>query len=318
MHSCFFLCFVNFFLSLYLLCIFSGVIDRSPILFHQRIVYFALLFFTLQTMKRLLLTVLFAQALTACRENELPVVSNAASEAPLQNKPKDKAPLNLQAHIGRNTPFSLNDTIDQIRPYEAFTVFPNGEARPNGKRNFNDNAIQVGQQVADFTLYDIHGHSHNLEKTLLKGKPTFIMTGSYTCPTFRIFAIKELNQLIKSYGNDLNFFVVYTVEGHPDIDNSPYSNRVWTTQQNFYDEILYRQPKTYGDRVTIVKELLLARKINCPVLIDNPRNDFYYTYGEGPNRAYLISPTGVVQISQGWFNLAEMTVDIDAYLKAQE
>mgnify|MGYP001161471428 FL=1 len=269
-------------------------------------------------MKRLLLTVLFAQALTACRENELPVVSNAASEASLQNKPKDKPTLNLQAHIGRNTPFSLNDTIDQIKPYEAFIVFPNGEARPNGKRNFNDNAIQVGQQVADFTLYDIHGDSHNLEKTLLKGKATFIMTGSYTCPTFRIFAIKELNQLIKSYGNDLNFFVVYTVEGHPDIDPSPYSNRVWTTQQNFYDEILYRQPKTYGDRVTIVKELLLSRKINCPVLIDNPRNDFYYTYGEGPNRAYLISPTGVVQISQGWFNLAEMTVDIDAYLKAQE
>ena len=57
---------------------------------------------------------LFAQALTACRENELPVVSNAASEAPLQNKPKDKAPLNLQAHIGRNTPFSLNDTERSI------------------------------------------------------------------------------------------------------------------------------------------------------------------------------------------------------------
>ena len=236
MQSCFSSCFVNFILNLCLLCIFSTVNDRSPILFVQRIVYFKLRFFTLQTMKRLLLTVLFAQALTACRENELPVVSNAASEASLQNKPKDKPPLNLQAHIGRNTPFSLNDTIDQIKPYEAFIVFPNGEARPNGKRNFNDNAIQVGQQVADFTLYDIHGGSHNLEKTLLKGKATFIMTGSYTCPTFRIFAIKELNQLIKSYGNDLNFFVVYTVEGHPDIDPSPYSDRVWTTQQNFYDK----------------------------------------------------------------------------------
>ena len=54
-----------------------------------------------------------------------------------------------------------------------------------------------------------------------------------------------------------------------------------------------------------MKELLLSHEINCPVLIDNPRNDFYYTYGEGPNRSYLIDPTGVVQISQGWFNLAE-------------
>ena len=268
-------------------------------------------------MKRVILTLLMAQALTACKEHELPVVAGAVSEAPLQNKAKDKPPLNLQAHIGSDTPFSSNDPIDQIKPYQAFIVSPNGEARPNGKRNFNDNAIKVGQKVADFTLHDPYGHAHNLKKTLLEGKPTFIMTGSYTCPTFRIFAIKELNQVIKSYKNDLNFFVVYTVEGHPDIDDSPYSDRVWTTQQNFYDEILYRQPKTYGDRIAIVKDLLLSHKVDCPILIDNPRNDFYYTYGEGPNRAYLVDPTGVVKISQGWFNLDEITVDIDAYLDAQ-
>ena len=137
-----------------------------------------------------------AQALTACKEHELPVVAGAVSEAPLQNKAKDKPPLNLQAHIGSDTPFSSNDPIDQIKPYQAFIVSPNGEARPNGKRNFNDNAIKVGQKVADFTLHDPYGHAHNLKKTLLEGKPTFIMTGSYTCPTFRTFAIKELINLL--------------------------------------------------------------------------------------------------------------------------
>ena len=142
------------------------------------------------------------------------------------------------------------------------------------------------------------------------------MTGSYTCPVFRDNII-ALNQLITSYSASINFFVVYTVEAHAIIDNSGYADSVWTTQQNINEGILYEQPDTYGDRLAAVNDLTNAYAINCPVLIDNKCNEFWTTYGEAPNRAYLIDTNGLVQISHGWFHYPSMVTSIDAFLAGQ-
>ena len=206
--------------------------------------------------------------------------------------------LDLLTHFGQLTTPSHADSICPIVSYLG---------------NFDENAISIGQKVHDFTLYDNLGNATNLEDKLLEGKPVFLMTGSYTCPTFRD-KIVGLNQLVSLYAADINFFVVYTVEAHPIVDNSGYADSVWTTSQNIAEGILYEQPETYGDRVSTVNDLIAAKTINCPVLIDNKCNEFWTTYGQAPNRAYLIDTNGLVQISHGWFHYSSMVTSIDMFL----
>jgi hypothetical protein len=245
-------------------------------------------------MKKILAIGFFALAITACIKDEL--IPLATTSVPI---PADTSQLGLLSHIGSATLYNSSDAICSITPYPA--------------GDFDSNAIPVGHKVNDFTLYDKDGVGYNLEDKLLEGKAVFIMTGSYTCPVFRN-AINELNQLIQSYSNDINFLVAYTVEAHPDIDYSPYSDTVWTTTQNINEGILHEQPETYGERVTVVNALLQQFTINCPVLIDSPCNEFWTTFGEAPNRAYLIDTNGVVQISHGWFNFPVMINNIDTFL----
>ena len=243
-------------------------------------------------MKHLFPLALIALISFACNKEEPTPVDPPIEE-------EDTSGLDLAAHIGSSTPYNNSDAICTITPYTG--------------ADFESNKIPVGQKVNDFTLYNNQGVAYNLEDKLLEGKPLMIMTGSYTCPVFRA-VIWELNSLITNYGNDINFVVVYTVEAHPDIDYSPYYNTVQTTQINVNEGILYEQPETYGERVNIVNDMLNAYAINCEVLIDSPCNEFWYAYGEAPNRAYLIDSTGKVVVSQGWFNFPVMTSEIDDYL----
>lgn len=246
-------------------------------------------------MKRLLSIALLSTFLISCDKEEVEI------DQPVEPENTDTTAsnsLNLQPHFGSQTTYATNDPICPIVSFLG---------------DFDTSGYAAGEIVHDFTLYNKDGDAFNLESKLLEGKPLMLMTGSYTCPAFR-GALYELEQLISAYQNEVNFVIVYTVEAHPDIDISPYFDTVNTTQINVNQGILYQQPTTYGERVNIVADMLNAYAINCDVLIDSPCNEFWYTYGEAPNRAYLIDTTGEVVTSQGWFNFPYMTTAIDDYL----
>ena len=242
-------------------------------------------------MKQFLIFSIIAFAVFSCQKDDIQPEVPVPDETEVTN-------LELLPHFGQLVSPNSADGICEIVSYLG---------------DFDDNAYPVGQKVNDFTLYDKTGSAVNLKSKLLEGKPVFLMTGSYTCPVFRN-KIAQLNELIATYGAEINFYVVYTVEAHPIIDNSGYADSIWTTAQNIADGILYEQPDTYGDRLSAVNDLTDAFTINCPILIDNNCNEFWTTYGEAPNRAYLIDQNGFVQISHGWFHYPSMTTSIDVFL----
>ncbi|MBA3283550.1 MAG: T9SS type A sorting domain-containing protein, partial [Nitrosopumilus sp.] len=91
-------------------------------------------------------------------------------------------------------------------------------------------------------------------------------------------------------------------EAHPDIDTSVYFGYVQTGTQNIQSGILYRQPLTYGERKTVVSNMLDSMNIAAPIFIDGPCNNWWTTYGPAPNNAYLIDTNGVVFAKHGWFD----------------
>ena len=84
------------------------------------------------------------------------------------------------------------------------------------------NTISVGDTMADFKLWDINGDSIILSDILNSGKRLLMISGSYTCPIFRNH-MSDLNAVAEQFGNDIECFVVYTVEAHPTGTPLPYS-----------------------------------------------------------------------------------------------
>lgn len=183
-------------------------------------------------------------------------------------------------------------------------------------QNFANAGFMVGDTVLPFKLYDLYGDSMEIETAFNKGKPVLLISGSYTCPIFR-GKIADINAIAASYSSSIVMALVYVIEPHPDIDVSPYSGTVWTHSDNYTENILYRQPLTYGERKAIVSDMINNyTSIDIPIVIDGPCNDWWLTYGPAPNMAYLITTEGVVYTKHGWFNKApnNMSDDIDSLL----
>ena len=163
-------------------------------------------------------------------------------------------------------------------------------------------SLRAGAEAIDFELRDLSGASHRLSE-LLATKPVFLQTGSYTCPVYQ-GKINQTEQLAASYGSDVHFVVIYTVEAHPKTDPSPYRGSVWensTTED-------YRQPTTYEERLVPAAALNLGS--NQLLLIDDltegAMNPVWCTYGPAPNAAYLIGQDGVIHAAQTWLDIPTM------------
>ena len=165
--------------------------------------------------------------------------------------------------------------------------------------------ITPGDTVADFTLYDINGDSVNLTTILNSGKNVLMIAGSYTCPIFRDH-MTDLNAVAAQYGNQIECFVVYTVEAHPTGSVMPNSGVVNPSNPSYF------QPNTYGERKIIVQDLLngvngtpagnyIPVTVNVPVYIDGPCNEWWLYYN-GPNNAYLIDTNGILFAYHNWFS----------------
>ena len=164
------------------------------------------------------------------------------------------------------------------------------------------NTINPGDTMANFKLWNINGDSIILSDVLNAGKRVLMVAGSYTCPIFRNH-MTELNAVAAQFGNQIECFVVYTVEAHPTGSPMPYSGNINPTNPPYY------QPNTYGERKTILQDMLngvgtgsyIPVPINVPIYIDGPCNE-WWEYYNGPNNAYLIDTNGVLFAYHNWFS----------------
>jgi hypothetical protein len=175
--------------------------------------------------------------------------------------------------------------------------------------------IMPGDTVPDFKLYTLTGDSVNLSQVLMQGQPVLLISSSYTCPVFR-GKISDINKVDSIYQGQLQVYIIYTVEAHPDIDVSPYSGNVWTTSTNITEGVLYRQPTTYGERMAVVDSMLNHYYIRPDILIDGPCNEWWLNYGTEPNSATLIKTDGTVFAFQQWFHKTPENIfcEIDSLL----
>ena len=156
--------------------------------------------------------------------------------------------------------------------------------------------------MADFKLWDINGDSIILSDILNSGKRVLMISGSYTCPIFRNH-MSDLNAVAAQFGNDIECFVVYTVEAHPTGTPMPYSGNINPTNPPYY------QPQTYAERKANLSDMIngvgtgsyIPVPINLPIYIDGPCNE-WWEYYNGPNNAYLIDTNGILFSYHEWFN----------------
>ncbi|MEO8086150.1 MAG: T9SS type A sorting domain-containing protein [Bacteroidota bacterium] len=167
--------------------------------------------------------------------------------------------------------------------------------------SFYSSGLQAGDTAYDFTIYNLNGDSLNLRDALSHGRPVLLVAGSYTCPVYR-GKVPVINDVFNMYAGQLDVYIIYTLEAHPEIDTSVYFGYVNTTTQNNQEGILYRQPTTYGERKMILSDMLTGMNTLPPVFIDGPCNNWWSNFGPAPNNSYLIDTTGIIYSKHGWFD----------------
>lgn len=168
---------------------------------------------------------------------------------------------------------------------------------------FESNGPVPGDTIPDFTLYTLSGRPVNIGKELSAGKPVLMISASYTCWEFREM-MPFINQIDSMYGEDLAVFIIYTAEAHP-IDTNPYTGSIYHNGGMWFDGnvaecVLFKQPRTYGERKEIVKKMRDQMTILPEVIIDGPDNEWWHCFGPAANNAYLVNINGRIVSKYAW------------------
>ena len=122
-----------------------------------------------------------------------------------------------------------------------------------------------------------------------------------------------MEEIYRSYKNQVEFFVVYVQEAHP--------TDGWQSESNIMESVLFRQHQNYQEREEVAQTCSLNLHINIPILIEEIDNSIDEAYGAAPERLYLIGANGKVAYQGGagphFFNLDEWQNAIEFCLKAK-
>ena len=95
----------------------------------------------------------------------------------------------------------------------------------------------------------------------------------------------------RRYGDDVEFFVVYIKEAHPEDG--------WVLESNRRAEIAVADPETLEERAAVAQTCAVRLAIRMPVLLDATDNDVASAYGGWPDRLYLVARDGRVAFQGG-------------------
>lgn len=196
---------------------------------------------------------------------------------------------------------TLSNCVADSTTQPAF-VMP--DATPAGKPHFDSRGVQVGEQIPDLPMFDEHGDSTNLAGAI-SGRPTLLVTSSYTCP-FSRRRYPDAAELIKKLKGRVNLAIVYVIEAHPSGDPSPYSGTEEVTNENRIDHVRCRQPRTLQERLALANKFRAALHVDAPMFVDGMDNLAWKSLGGGPNMGMLVDEQGIVLARQGWFDAASM------------
>jgi Iodothyronine deiodinase len=96
----------------------------------------------------------------------------------------------------------------------------------------------------------------------------------------------RLNEIYKSYRNDIEFLMIYIHEAHP--------TDGWQTPQNLYDDVVYLEPQNEDERAEIANACQIGLDIQWPLLLDRIDNSTEKNYVSEPIRLFVIDRDGKV------------------------
>jgi hypothetical protein len=88
------------------------------------------------------------------------------------------------------------------------------------------------------------------------------------------------------YQDQVEFFLVYIREAHP--------SDGWQVGQNERQNIIFKQPTKYIERVSVAKKMCTELKLKMPPLIDQLDDKVNKAYNAEPDRLYLVGVDGKI------------------------
>jgi hypothetical protein len=82
------------------------------------------------------------------------------------------------------------------------------------------------------------------------------------------------------------FYAVYIQEAHP--------SDIWQMQSNVRDRVIFRNPRTDGERFEVADSCVRTLGIRFPALVDGMDNVVEKQYTGWPDRMYLIDTAGKI------------------------
>lgn len=193
--------------------------------------------------------------------------------------------------LGTATRPLLDESIETI-PYhgEAFDM---------------SGGYQIGDTVANFTVYDELGNRLELYSLLEGPKPVVVVNGSVSCPRFAdIFRTSVTSDeftyardFINGHAGAFRWVFLYGMEAHPNEGDCPSNCPPMVTT-----DTLVVQATNYGERVSAVASWNAADDLDFPfqMYADNPDNAVYNAFFERPSGLVAINCDGVVAQREDW------------------
>jgi hypothetical protein len=148
----------------------------------------------------------------------------------------------------------------------------------------------LNQTAPDFTLKTPDGKDTVQLSKLLGSRPIVLVLGNYTCPPFRRTTM-GVEELYQRYKERATFVGVYVREAHP-LDG-------WAMSTNTRIGVAIKQPKSYGERVTVCTEFCEKVRPTFPFGVDEINDPVGNAYSGMPGRLYVIDPKGKVAYKSG-------------------
>ena len=120
----------------------------------------------------------------------------------------------------------------------------------------------------------------------------------------------ELEELYDRHHDEVEFFVVYIREAHPEDG--------WVLAANRRERIALADPTSFDERADAAEACALRLRTRIPILLDDLDDAVASAYGGWPDRLYLIGRDGRVAFQGGegpfGFEPAELAAAIEAEL----
>lgn len=91
----------------------------------------------------------------------------------------------------------------------------------------------------------------------------------------------------RKYADRADFLTVYIKEAHTQDE--------WQMSANEKEGVCYPQPRTLSQRVVIANDFVRRFHYGVPLVIDAMDNRANELYAAGPERFYIVNPSGVIE-----------------------